>query len=223
MWRPIKTILLATLFSVTCLLGASHKQQVTRAGARPTRAEGLAAWQQVYSVLTHPRCLNCHTATNYPQQGEDRHRHQFNVVRGPEGRGVPGLTCGTCHQGATSKATGGANCAQCHQGADLDATGVPGGHGWHLAPLSMAWQDRNDKLLSSAQVCRAVTDRTRNENMGGPELLKHHEEAELVQYAWQPGRRPDGTARALPPLTHAQFVEATRRWVEAGTPCPQGR
>jgi hypothetical protein len=23
-------------------------------------------------VLIHPRYLNCHTATNYPQQGEDR-------------------------------------------------------------------------------------------------------------------------------------------------------
>jgi hypothetical protein len=87
----------------------------------------------------------------------------------------------------------------------------------------MAWQDGNDKPLSSAQVCRAVTDRTRNMNMGGPELLKHHEEEELVRYAFQLGRRADGTSRALPPLTHAQFVEATRRWVEAGMPCPQGR
>src|ERR1051326_7212657 len=26
-------------------------------------AEGLAAWEQVYSVLTSPRCINCHTAT----------------------------------------------------------------------------------------------------------------------------------------------------------------
>jgi hypothetical protein len=85
----------------------------------------------------------------------------------------------------------------------------------------MAWQDRNDKPLSSAQVCRAVTDRTRNDNMGGQALLKHHEAEALVRYAWQPGRRPDGSARTLPPLTHAQFVEATRRWVEAGTPCPQ--
>ncbi len=175
------------------------------------RADGLAAWQEVYSVLISPRCINCHTATNYPQQGEERHRHQFNVVRGPDGRGVPGLTCATCHQGANSKAAGGANCAECHQEADLDPTGVPGGHGWHLAPLSMAWQDRNDKPLSSAQVCRAVTDRTRNMNMGGRELLKHHEEEELVLYAWRPGRRADGTPRALPPLTHAQFVEATRR------------
>jgi len=187
----------------------------------PTSSEALAAWQQVYSVLTYPRCLNCHTATNYPQQGDDRHRHQFNVVRGQEGRGVPGLTCATCHQGATSKATGGANCAQCHKGADLNATGVPGGHGWRLAPLSMAWQDSNNKRLSPAQVCRAVTDRTRNMNMGGPELLKHHEEAELVLYAWTPGRRPDGSQRTPPPLTHDQFVAVTRTWVEAGMPCPQ--
>ncbi|HYY59400.1 MAG TPA: hypothetical protein VE842_18885 [Pyrinomonadaceae bacterium] len=87
-----------------------------------TRAQGLAAWEQVYTVLTHPRCINCHTATNYPQQGDDRHRHFANVIRGPEGKGVPGL-----------------NCATCHQEANADSTGVPGGHDWHLAPLSMKW------------------------------------------------------------------------------------
>ena len=57
--------------------------------------------------------------------------------------------------------------------------------------------------------------------MGGPELLKHHEEAELVLYAWTPGRRPDGSQRTPPPLTHDQFVAVTRIWVEAGMPCPQ--
>lgn len=217
-----KCLVTIVLIFSACMTSAVSAQTVTATRQTGTAsAEGLAAWQKIYSVLTHPRCLNCHTATNYPEQGEDRHRHQFNVVRGPEGRGVPGLTCGTCHQGATSKATGGPNCAECHTGADLSATGVPGGHGWHLAPLSMAWQDSNNKPLSSAQVCRSVTDRARNENMGGPELLKHHDEAALVRYAWLPGKLPDGTARALPPLTHAQFVEATRRWVEAGTPCPQ--
>ena len=152
-----------------------------------TRAEGLAAWEQVYSVLIHPRCINCHTATDYPQQGDKRQRHFANVVRGPEGKGVPG------------------------------------GHNWHLAPLSMKWQDQSDKPLSSAAVCRAVTDRTKNHNLDGQGLLKHHAEEALVHWAWQPGRRPDGTMRALPPLTHEQFVAATRRWVEAGTPCPPVR
>ncbi|HKP47412.1 MAG TPA: hypothetical protein VJT50_12505 [Pyrinomonadaceae bacterium] len=171
-----------------------------------TLADGLAAWDRVYSVLTSPRCINCHTATNYPQQGDDRHRHFANVVRGPEGKGVPALRC-----------------IGCHQGRNADSTGVPGGPGWHLAPLSMRWQNLNDQPLSSAAVCRAVTDRSRNENMDGAALLKHHEEAALVLWAWTPGRRPDGTMRSLPPLTHDEFVTATRTWVEAGTPCPRGR
>jgi mono/diheme cytochrome c family protein len=171
--------------------------------AQATRADGLAAWQQVYSVLTHPRCINCHTATNYPQQGDDRHRHFANVIRGPEDKGVPGL-----------------NCAGCHQDANADSTGVPGGHNWHLAPLSMTWQDLDDKPLSSAAVCRAVTDRSKNHNLDGPGLLKHHEKEPLVLWAWNPGRRIDGAIRTVPPLTHAQFVDATRRWIEAGIPCP---
>lgn len=173
---------------------------------RTTTAQGLAAWEQIYSVLTHPRCINCHTATNYPQQGDDRHRHVANVVRGPGGKGVPGL-----------------NCASCHQETNADSTGVPGGHSWHLAPLSMKWQDTNDQPLSSAAVCRALTDSAKNNGLDGPGLLKHHEEEPLVKWAWDPGRRPDGTMRTLPPLTHEQFVAATRRWVAARMPCPPGK
>lgn len=168
-----------------------------------TRDEGLAAWQKIYSVLSHPRCINCHTATNYPQQGDDRHRHLFNVVRGPEGKGVPGL-----------------NCATCHQDANADSTGVPGGHNWHLAPLSMKWQDLNDKILPSAEVCKSLTDRSKNDNLDGDGLLKHHTTEPLVIWAFRPSRSPNGTARALPPLTHDEFVAATRTWVEAKTPCP---
>jgi mono/diheme cytochrome c family protein len=177
---------------------AAKKQVATQ-----SKADGLAAWQQVYSVLTHPRCINCHTATNYPQQGDDRHRHLVNVVRGPEGKGVPGL-----------------NCATCHQGANADSTGVPGAHDWHLAPLAMKWQDTNDKILSSSAVCKIVIDPKKNNGRDGAGILKHHTEEPLVLWGFAPGRRNDGTMRALPPLTHAQFVEATRRWVEAGTPCP---
>jgi mono/diheme cytochrome c family protein len=170
------------------------------------RADGLAAWERVYAVLTSPRCINCHTATNYPQQGDDRHRHFANVIRGPEGKGVPGL-----------------NCVSCHQASNADSTGVPGGLNWHLAPLSMRWQDLNDRPLSSAAVCRAVTDGSRNHALDGPGLLKHHQEEPLVLWAWNPGRRLDGTMRSVPPTTHADFVAATRQWVQAGTPCPPGK
>jgi mono/diheme cytochrome c family protein len=172
--------------------------------ASANRDAGLAAWQQVYSVLTYPRCINCHTATNYPQQGDDRHRHSINVVRGPEGKGVPGL-----------------NCATCHQNANADSTGIPGGTNWHLAPLSMKWQTPDDKILSSAQICQSLTDRTKNHNLDGAGILKHHKDEPLVLWAFQPGRRRDGGERTLPPITHDEFVAATRTWVDAGTPCPQ--
>lgn len=198
--------ILATCISLSISKAAKQTNQAAAKGTNETTAAGLAAWNQLYAVLISPRCINCHTATNYPQQGDDRHRHFANVIRGPGGIGVPGL-----------------NCQSCHQEGNADSTGVPGGPGWHLAPLSMQWQDMNDRPLSSAAVCRSVTDRSKNENMDGQDLLKHHEKADLVLWAWNPGRRPDSTSRTLPPISHQQFVAATRTWVEAGTPCPKGK
>ncbi len=206
--RAMLRLLLSPLLACTLLVATPRALGQTtsppKSPAPASREAGLAAWQQVYSVLTHPRCINCHTATDYPQQGDDRHRHLFNVVRGPEGKGVPAL-----------------NCATCHQSANADSTGVPGGENWHLAPLSMRWQDANAKILSSAEVCKAVTDRSKNRNMDGAGLLKHHETEPLVRWAFAPGQSRNGTARSLPPLTHDQLVAATRTWVEAGTPCPR--
>src|SRR6478672_12964779 len=143
-----------TASSVTS--GQTARMAHTGASAKPgvDTQQGLDAWQQVYSVLTHPRCINCYTANNYPQQGDDRHSHFANDVRGPGGQGVPAFTCHACHQDANA-----------------DSTGVPGGRGWHLAPLSMRWQDANDKPLPSAAVCSAVTASRRNENMDGAALL----------------------------------------------------
>lgn len=189
---------------VRCSTGTVDESPPPASAPAPdNRASGLQAWEEIYTVLTHPRCINCHTARDYPQQGDDRHRHLFHVVRGPEGTGVAGM-----------------NCATCHQEENNDTVGIPGGHNWHLAPLSMAWQTLDDQPLSSASLCRVLTDRSKNFNMDGPALLKHHQDEPLVHWAWQPGRALDGTNRTLPPMSHAQFVAATRIWVEAGTPCP---
>jgi hypothetical protein len=192
------------LFLLTVGVGVFASSSQQSEARRASRTEGLAAWEQVRSVLVHPRCINCHTAVEYPQQGDARRRHFANVMRGPDGHGVPGVQCATCHQESNA-----------------DSTGVPGSHNWHLAPLSMAWQDRNDKPLSSAAICRALTDRRRNHNMDGPALVKHNAEDTLVGWAWEPGRDIQGIPRTLPPLSRAEFAEATRRWVESGMPCPQ--
>src|SRR5437773_5151947 len=138
MLQATSVILVAcAAWSASNSTGSAREGVAQKASARAsTRAEGLAAWQQVYSVLTHPRCINCHTATNYPQQGDDRHRHFANVVRGPDGKGVAGL-----------------NCASCHQETNADSTGVPGGYIWHLAPRFMRWLDLNDQSLSIGSLC----------------------------------------------------------------------
>ena len=202
--RTLLVVLVSTVIWIALTASAANEvRDSTKLSEDADRVDGLAAWQKVYSVLTSARCIQCHTATNYPQQGDDRHRHFANVIRGPEGKGVPGL-----------------NCISCHQSTNADSTGVPGGRNWHLAPLSMQWQDVNDRPLSSAAVCHGLTDRAKNNGLDGPDLLKHHEEEPLVLWAWNPGLRPDGSMRTLPPLSHAEFVAATRTWVEAGTPCP---
>ncbi len=198
--KPLPGLLLLLL---TAIASSAVLADDATAATNTKVADGLAAWKTVYSVLTYPRCINCHTGGSYPQVGDDRHRHFF-VVRGPEGKGVPGLSC-----------------SGCHQQANADSTGVPGAHDWHLAPLSMQWQDLADRPWSSAAVCRALIDRSKNHGLDGPGLLKHHEGEQLVLWAWNPGRRPDGSMRTSPSVTHAEFVEATRRWVNAGTPCPK--
>jgi len=161
----------------------------------PESSEAL--FEKMVPVLTHPRCLNCHTRTEFPRQGDDRHRHTMNVSRGPTDHGAPGLQCGTCHQGVNQK-----------------ASGVPGALDWHLAPLRMAWED-----LTPAELCRALLDPQR----GGmqPNKLVAHLNTGLVQWAWSPGTTSGGHARTTPPLSRAAFLDLAGRWVATGARCPE--
>src|SRR5262245_45376231 len=72
----------------------------------PDRSTSLAAFEQVVSVLTSPRCLNCHPAGQFPSQGDDGHRHLMNVMRGPDDHGAPAMQCTTCHGRANNTASG---------------------------------------------------------------------------------------------------------------------
>ena len=87
-------------------LASQHNAQLAENQRLPTslltfsqRPGGSKEWQVVYSVLTHPRCINCHTTTDYPTQGDDRHPHIFSVVRGEDGHGAPVARCNACHGG----------------------------------------------------------------------------------------------------------------------------
>jgi hypothetical protein len=154
-------------------------------------------FHQMMPVLQHPRCLNCHPSTAFPRQGDDRHRHTMNVMRGPADHGSVGLSCSTCHQSSNQI-----------------ASGVPGAPDWHLAPVRMAWEG-----LTESELCRALLDPKR----GGlqPSQLVAHLNTGLVRWAWMPGTDSHGQPRSTPPLPHRQFVELARQWVATGAACPQ--
>ncbi len=163
--------------------------------ATPTPSAQL--FEQIYTVLEHPRCMNCHTGEAFPRQGDDAHRHTMNVSRGPADHGAAGLHCSTCHQSVNQA-----------------ASGVPGADDWSLAPLRMTWQG-----LSVGQLCRALRDPAKGAMT--PEQMLPHFATGLIRWAWAPGTNSHGRARSTPPMSYAQFIDVTKRWIASGAACPE--
>lgn len=163
---------------------------------QPAAPASIALFEQIASVMRHPRCLNCHSGQAFPRQGNGE-AHRFNVRRGSENRGVAALPCSTCHQSRNQT-----------------ASGVPGAPGWQLAPAVMGWEG-----LSSGAICRALSDPARG-NMTPAQLVEHLRTDPLVQWAFAPGRDPHGIARAAPPMSHAGFLALVQQWRDSGAQCP---
>ncbi len=165
--------------------------------AAPARATDAGqpepAFNAIARVLMSPRCLNCHTVTDFPRQGDDRHPHIMNVGRGADNHGAPALRCSTCH--TTMNQTG---------------SGVPGAPNWGLAPLSMGWEG-----LSPHDLCVAVKDPAKNGNRSVSDLVSHMTGDALVQWAWNPGE-----GRTTPPIGQKEFHGLVRSWAAQGAPCP---
>ena len=163
------------------------------------KQDGIRAFGEVASVLTSPRCVNCHVpASSPPLQGDDSHPHTMRVMRGDDGKGGDVVV----------------RCLNCHQDTNVATPhSPPGAPGWRMpaAATPMAWQG-----LSTAQVCRALKDRQTNGKRSPVELIQHVTADKIVNWAWNPG-----PGRTVPPLSHDQFVEAIKLWVAAGTPCPE--
>lgn len=168
-----------------------------RADDASTRAQSAAFFMQIAPVLESPRCMNCHPADAHPTQGDDRHRHQMNVSRGPDDHGAPGLHCSTCHQDSNQA-----------------ASGAPGAPDWHLAPLRMAWQGK-----APGEICRTILDPARG-GFKPDQLTDHFGKDDFVLWAFAPGTDSDGKPRTLPPMTHEQFVAVAAQWIATGAACP---
>lgn len=155
-----------------------------------------AAWGDVYRVLTHPRCMNCHPAGDRPLQTDTSRPHRMNISRASVKNGV---ACSTCHRAVNSEALG-------------IAGGPPGAPHWQLPPeqTPMVFQGH-----TPASLCAQLKDPARNGGKDLEGLLKHVGHDPLVLWGWQPGGE-----RTVPPLSHADFVKAFTAWVEGGGACP---
>jgi hypothetical protein len=189
---------MATLAAATTALVSEPPPSMilTRAGftvSTAVQAEGIDLFAPVAAVLRHPRCMNCHPRDERPRQGNNRHPHAQNVVRGDDGLGFVNMRCASCHREENNA-----------------SSGVPGAPAWHLAPLSMGWQG-----LADAELCAVLKDETLNGGRNLQALTEHMEKDKVVLWGWEPGgdREPVSTP-------HAEFIVQFKAWTAARAPCP---
>jgi alcohol dehydrogenase (cytochrome c) len=206
---------------------------------------GTPTWRAIYSVLTSPRCINCHPvaspkldpylfnpATNaaypqdYPRQGDDRHPHYYTVLRGNPVKFRTAEDTGFVYPGT---GTDFEHCTFCHGNKNDPVTGIPGTTNphfnpgqpfWFLAPASMAWESEPGVPLNGPQLCAALLDKTLNGNREPKDLLHHVKTEPLVKWSFNPGTRLNGEERTKPPISHEALIRAFQEWIKEGTPCP---
>jgi hypothetical protein len=160
-------------------------------------AGARAAFMDVYKVLMHPRCMNCHPAGDMPLQGDDSHLHAQNVKRGDDGKGKYALKC-----------------ANCHQDTNLAGANMPPGNStWHLPKKEMplVFQGKSPRELADQ-----LKDAKRNGGKTLEQLVEHVDHDKLVLWGWDPGE-----GRTRPPLSHAEFVKRFREWIDKGAASPE--
>ena len=178
------------LFFAAALLGLSAPALAQDAG--------LQAWDKIHTVLSHPRCANCHTPDDHPRWGSEAAGtakiHPMNVMRGSDGMGNPGQRCATCH--------GEANATR--------ENAPPGAPFWHLAPVEMVWFGK-----SSAEICAQIKDPARNGNRTLADIAEHVKNDKLVAWGWAPG-----PGREPAPGSAEEAYANLTKWMDAGAPCP---
>jgi hypothetical protein len=196
------------IFAAVTFIPAGHAAAQTPELRPPAAFSGIAdraarsraLFGEVATVVTGPRCMNCHPAGDHPLQGADHHIHQPAAFRGPDGAGVPGLPCAACHTEHNFTLPTG----------EASYKSIPGHDRWGLAPIEMAWEGK-----SIPEICRQLKDPARN---GGRTLALLHDHMatdDLVGWAWHPG-----AGRTPAPGTQKQLGDLVQAWIDTGAECP---
>ena len=169
-----------------------------------TREEGLAAWDRVFAVASHPRCTNCHVgdqgAPMWDGLGYGENRVHGMNVRADESRiGAESVPCRTCHVTSASENT------VPHAPPHIDEA-------WRLPPAELSWLDK-----TSAEICAQMRNPDANDGHSIAELMDHVKTSEFVNWGFAPG-----AGRSVPPGSTTQLAQDLDVWGAAGTPCLDG-
>lgn len=195
-------VMAALVLAVIISLSFAKDEHKSAASLLPPGRDSIAsvkAFMAVYKVLMHPRCMNCHPSGDVPLQGDDSHLHTMLPKRGIEGKGVYAMKCSNCHQPENT----------------LGIHMPPGNVNWHLPPakMRMVFQGR-----TPAQLARQLLDPKQNGGKNTQQLIKHITSDGLVLAGWDPGE-----GRALPPMSHKDFVKVFNEWIDKGAYAPKGK
>ncbi|MGC1497884.1 MAG: hypothetical protein WA790_18915 [Sulfitobacter sp.] len=166
-----------------------------------TREEGLAAWERVFAVASHPRCTNCHVGEQEAPmwEGLGYHAgkvHGMNVLADESRIGAETIPCRTCH------VTSAAENIVPHAPPHIDEA-------WRLPPVELDWLDK-----SGTEICAQMRNPETNDDNTIAELVEHIETSAFVGWGFVPGG-----GRSVPPGTTDDLAHDVSIWGAAGTPC----
>lgn len=163
--------------------------------------EGLAAWQRIYEVTSHPRCSNCHVGPDNrpmwsgPTYGKAR-PHGMNIYAGDSRIGAETVPCSACHA--------------YREGANDQPHAAPQvAMDWQLAPVEAEWFGK-----SSQEICNQLRDPDRNGGRNFEEIASHLDHDLILHWAWSPGG-----GREPAPYSLQEHVNDVLAWGVAGYPC----
>jgi hypothetical protein len=171
----------------------------------PDRAAALAAWDDIHTVASHPRCTNCHVGPagvplweglGHEEAADQAPVHGMNILADESRIGAETMPCRTCHISAASE-----NTVPHAPPMIADA--------WRLPPIEMAWQGK-----TSAEICAQLRDPDSNGAFTPEDLSDHLRTSAFVAWGFAPG-----AGRAAAPGSIPEMQEALAIWVAGGTPC----
>lgn len=207
------TVAFALLGAVTLSLAGiasgeeSSGLSVPEALAAVSAEEGLAAWDRIFAVNSHPRCANCHVDERnipvwYGASGDPAQPHGMNINAGDSRIGAETLPCSICH--VESKRANTVPHAAPHAGME-----------WRLAPVEFLWFAQ-----SSEAICAQMSDPERNGDRDAEALIEHivhdAEERGFITWAFNPG-----PGREPAPGSMQDHLNDMVVWTAAGMPCPK--